>query len=106
VVGVKLISVGVLLAFSFIGFFLVGNILHEQSHRHDFREINKTQENTCYLSFSNSTAYYSFSAVPGQDEKIDSISKITELKAYSIDFFLFLVYFASLFIFLKSLVSR
>lgn len=97
----KILAGAVILLFSFAGFFLSGNVLHELSHRYDFRDIEKKNESTCFLSFSDNVGYYSFSASPDQYEKIQEIDKYTEFKAYSIDGILMLIYFTSLFFAVK-----
>ncbi|MDP2947051.1 MAG: hypothetical protein Q8N88_02965 [Nanoarchaeota archaeon] len=96
----------IILLFSFIGFFLTGNIIHELSHKIDFRKINKNSEQICFLEFSENSAKYSFSANPSEIKKISEINKYTEIKAYSLNFLLALIFLSALFFSLKNLKTE
>ena len=97
------ISFGILILFSFLGFFLLGNILHESSHQYDYKDIEKISEEKCYLTLSETAAYYSFTHNGNESEEIQRIAKYTELKAYSINILLTFVY---LFCLYKVIVSK
>lgn len=99
------LPLSIVIIFSLIGVILSGNIIHELSHKHDFKEINKTGEEICYLQLSESIASYSFSPIPGQNEKIVEIEKSTELKAYSLDFIILSAYLLSLLTVLRYIIK-
>jgi hypothetical protein len=104
---VKLIPISLILAFSIIGFLLSGNIIHELSHKYDFREIEKTSENTCFLTLSGKdVAFYEFSSPSNNSKEINKINQYTEVKAYSLDIILALIYFFSLIIVIKSILTK
>jgi hypothetical protein len=86
-----------------IGMIVSGTTFHEYSHYFDYKPINKTSDELCVLNLptslsmhlNSSAGYYKFSADESEKQKVDKISKYTELKAYMIDgFFIFISTFA------------
>lgn len=84
----------VILVFSIIGAFVSSTAIHEISHYKDYSEIAKDSEicalalpqNLSWESIKSADAgYYKFSISPTDEEKYNSISRLTEIKAYSID---------------------
>lgn len=91
----------ILFLFSLFGMFIGGNIVHELSHKNDFKNIAYDDE-VCVLEFgSDAVASYSFYS--NNDTEFDRISKHTEIKAYSMSSLVYLIYFICLFVILSFL---
>jgi len=95
----------VIIFFSVIGIFLTGIIVHENSHRWDYKSIEKIGEDICYLdeltNGDNKLAYYQFYPTqPINQTKINEIKSYTEYKAYGYTILIYLVYELFLLIFL------
>lgn len=83
--------------FAFIGIFLVGTIIHENIHRWDYRDILKTDEEICYLTFGNEGAFGYYQFYTTEPEEVDKIRLKSEIRAYSVNFILTLIYLLCLF---------
>ena len=90
------ISFGILVLFGFIGSMLISSILHEQFHKFDLRDIDKTHERICYLDSSMLNGYYSFALVEGE-EISDEVIMNSEMKAYAISITIMFVFILSVF---------
>ena len=66
--------------------FFLNIILHEQSHKWDYRNIPKTNEDICYFNCKTEGAvgYHSFQSEPKYKPELERIDKFTEKKAYLI----------------------
>lgn len=82
----------IFILFSLFGLLLFGNIIHELSHKQDFKNIvDKDTDNICILQF-NKGAVASYSFVPNNYSEFERINKYTEVKAYSITIFIYIIY--------------
>lgn len=81
------------ISLSILGIIVLSTILHEEFHRFDLKNIEKTNEQICYLSPSKNIGFYTFE-VKSQEEqnKVEEIRKFTEYKAYSVDIIITLIY--------------
>ena len=108
------ISIFVIFAFSIIGVFVLSNILHENSHRWDYRNIEKEGDDICYLSFNGGVfgtiAYYQFfdniKNDTAQFKEKEKIGKYTEFKAHAFDFWLYFAYGFFAYIFIKGKLKK
>lgn len=76
--------------FSFFGMVIGGNLLHELSHKYDFRKI-AYDDTICLLEFGgDEIASYRFYV--DDYTEFDRIEKHTELRAYSISGVYYLIY--------------
>ena len=80
----------ILIVFAFIGFTFTSNLLHELSHRNDFKDVSDNVE-VCLLSLGDAIAYYDFNYDIKDAAKVSEIKKTTEYRAYGIEFALFLI---------------
>lgn len=84
-------------------------MLHEYSHLVDYKQLNKTSDELCFLVYPNKIqesgvgAYYSFRYnSTEQNINLDKkISRYTEIKAYSLMFLALVLIFLSYFIVLN-----
>lgn len=88
------ISFIILFLFSFAGAILTSYIAHENMHKVDFRSINKTFEEICYLD-ETFGGYYLLDYSTEQKEEFYAISKHAELRAYGVQGAILLVYFVA-----------
>ena len=83
----------ILFLLSIIGLILIGNIVHENIHRFDFKEINKTYEDICYLRLGDSiSAHYRFAFAEEERNEFERIHEYTEFKAYGMNILLIIIY--------------
>ena len=100
-------SFGILLLFSVIGIVTSSMIIHELSHKQDFKEISRDgytalfviPDNTSFKSFITSPgAIYNFYPTEGNKEESNRILKYTEIKAYLISTSMILFYIVAMII--------
>ena len=95
------IAFSVVILFSFIGLLLSSIIIHEYSHYFDYRG-KVVDEEICGLSLPKITensfnlntvlGFYSFSYNQKDSKEIQEIGKTTEIKAYFLNFIIFLAF--------------
>lgn len=87
----------VLLIFSIFGVIFASVIIHENIHKFDYRDIEKINEEICYLSFSKRMpiGYYYFETGENVTE-IEMGMKMAEIKAYSVSVILMLIWVLAL----------
>jgi hypothetical protein len=81
----------ILILFSLFGVVLFGTLMHELSHKKDFKEI-ASDDYLCFLEF-NDGALGSYSFHVNNQTEYERISKYTEIKAYGINVIIFVMYF-------------
>ena len=102
---INLSTFGVIVFLSFFGMLYAATILHELSHKEDFKPINPTDEEICVATLnSNDMGWYSFSYENSNTEKKEQIKKYTELKAYSISALIFILFLMSILMVIKKMV--
>lgn len=99
--------------FGLAGAVLTSIVFHEYTHAYDFKEVAQNDE-ICGLVLPKSAddvlnsegGYYKFGYKnnPETIEKVENIQKYTELKAYSITFFVLLLFVACFSILTKRLI--
>ena len=104
------ISFVVIIFFSVVGIILTGNIIHELSHKQDYKGLIK-EDDSCALVIPESKedllgkiAFYRFYTKDDEEsiEKAEEVTKWTEKKAYTIESILFIVFlFCIYFVFKK-----
>jgi len=72
----------VIVIFALIGAFFTGNLLHELSHRNDFKDLVDS-DYICLLDLNEGFAYYRFHAVGENFRTILSMTTYSEVKAYT-----------------------
>lgn len=91
------------LSLSLVGIFVVSTVLHEEFHRFDFRDVEKTNEEICYLAPGKNMGYYTFYVLEGKEQdKVEEIQRFAEYKAYSIDILITFIYILCLVNLLKN----
>ena len=81
------ISFIILVLFAFIGVMFVGNILHENYHKWDFRDIAKNGS-ICLLTYPDFEAKYNFKVKSKDEAEVDNRIVRSEIFAYTIDILL------------------
>jgi len=95
---IKKIAFVIMCIFSLVGLLVGGTLIHELIHKSDFKEIKKTNERMCILTFPNETGFYEFSFDKKQIPQYNKIMEYTELKAYSIELMIIIIFIISFFI--------
>ncbi len=86
-------SLAILFLLSIIGLVLIGNIIHENIHRLDFKDINKFDEDICYLKLGDDiSAHYRFTFTDEESYEVERIRKYAEFRAYGVNIFLIVIY--------------
>jgi hypothetical protein len=98
---IEKLSFGIIIAFALIGLIVISTIIHEYSHFYDLKNEVKTQA-ICGLVLpqnledafnpSNSIGTYTYSVKSDNLDIIEQIEKTTEIKAYSINLIIFLIF--------------
>jgi len=100
----------IFIGFAIFGFVILGNIAHEFSHKEDFSEIDKWDEEICLLvaptklsDFAGPISYYEFNYNKSEEnlEKIAQIQQYTEYKALALNCLILGVFVFSLIIFMN-----
>lgn len=94
---IKEIAYIIVVIFGFIGSMFVGTIIHELSHKEDYKLI-ALNGNICLLELEELRGYYRFSYDSEYKEDYNRISQYTEIKAYFLDGFVFLLFISALII--------
>ena len=90
---IEKISFAILVIFALIGTIFAGTIIHELSHWNDFKDIAEN-DNICIIempadglsSITDIRGTYTYQISEENKEQAASISRYTELKAYSVQF--------------------
>jgi len=98
------ISLLILFGFAIFGLVTGATILHELSHKQDYKEVAHDGE-LCGLVIPNdigdlwngAAGYYSFHYNVSSRPEVDRIDKFTERKAYTVMYALTLIFIVSLF---------
>ena len=89
------ISFVVLFLFSLFGLIILTNLVHELSHKQDFKEIknNLYPDSVCLLEIGDDAiASYNFYVKNNSKEEFRIISKYTEIKAYGLSSLISILY--------------
>ena len=107
-----LFAFSIVVIFSLFGLFIAGNLLHELSHKQDFRKY-AYDDSLCFLMiaknrtfsnfFNSPVAQYTFNTNKTDEIAVDKIEKYTEWKAYSLDIILAIIVITSIIIILHHL---
>lgn len=99
----------ILLFFSIFGFLIFSNLIHEYSHKMDFKEVTSTGY-ICLFQFKdltfknlvwNSYASFYYDPLPNKTLEIQDIKEYTEKKAVFLEFFFVVLYTLCLWVSLK-----
>jgi hypothetical protein len=89
------ISFVVLFLFSLFGLIIFTNLIHESSHKQDFKEVknNLYPDSICLLEIGDDAiASYNFYTKNNSKEEFERISKYTEIKAYGLSISISILY--------------
>jgi len=76
-----------------VGVFVISSLIHELSHKQDFKDVPKYSDGICALNFPDNFSdgwnvayyYYSYSPTKENTEMVNNIKSYTEFKAYTLD---------------------
>ncbi|MEK6880893.1 MAG: hypothetical protein AABY22_14835 [Nanoarchaeota archaeon] len=101
---IESIAFFVIVAFSIFGLFILSNLIHELSHKQDYRDFVR-DDNICLLvlpkkfSLLSSAALYSYTLKDlnsTEREEYQKINRVTEFKAYLLDIILAIIFITCL----------
>ena len=99
----KIIGVIIAVILLQLPFLYLAIYLHELSHKVDYRDIDKVDEDFCVLNDCGEAGSYTFSYYDYDDEKVKRVEQFTEYKAYFVTINILLCYILlSILIFLKT----
>jgi len=97
---IEKLAFGILILFSLVGMLVFGIVIHEYSHYLDYKgEVTTTEfcalslpSDTTSLNLGSSLGFYNFQYNNTNKAQVEKIGKTTEIKAYFLDFILFLAF--------------
>jgi len=87
----------VLICFSLTGAWVTSNLLHELSHKQDYKEVPKYNDELCVLTWPSGAGYYYLEYDKTNTTIVNGITKYTEWKAYGISVLVYMVWALGLF---------
>jgi len=99
----RTLAKSIIFFFSIIGLLISVIFIHENFHKFDYRNIEKTEDSICYLSFgTDAGAYYNFTYKNSQEDIVNKKHKTAEFKAYSFTIPIYFIYLWCLYVLLGS----